>query len=672
MLTWIAADKAAHLLQTTDQPPGDPRTQGPLRLPIIMMLSAKKAPISQEAFLQLGPPGPLQLVFIRRGQCLFRLDLIGVPSTLPIYVSTACRDNGLSQEQVHMHRCAISPAAPDLRASKAAAVYMKLRSFQGNDLIIDVLKGHHQHLTTLVVDSASFKSTCTILCPAPHVVAEPRAVLLWALVMQQAMRGVDYMTTGGNGDLGSLLRITIDPSKLSLGFMQARASPVEVPAQPRLLSDPSEVPAIKIADGEAQEPLEKQPEVSRIRLSPARSQTEDAQEQSSSSQQIRQEIEACIQPLLLQQESRLTAKIDALSNKLDAVLQLFSSSQVSTGTLSVATQTSEVDAISTGRGPSALVLLSVKRKLSARDAAAPAEACFIPAGYGMEAADPVAEEEAAPADHSRNAVIKSLPVQLKSSSSPPLPQLELSSPPPTKLALISSLPLPQPAVSSQQLGSPSAPDTEESDDDVQLGHDSSLVSTLHQAESQNRAEEDQGEGGAAEEEEDNAEEEALEEGEVREEEGGGLEGDANDRGGQMGTLDSEEQRDLLEVGGSDAQAMYNEAVMHALNDEVGATQHRPAPILQQPQPLRRPPTTPNEVTHSVHRKVVQMTHLAAAPIPDMHKIQGMLHHDATEASASIDRGAVSVEAQLKMQLADSIFDDLIGDTASMLLDLDLL
>ncbi|DBA98522.1 TPA: hypothetical protein ACH3X3_012359 [Trebouxia sp. C0006] len=67
-----------------------------------------------------------------------------------------------------------------------------------------------------------------------------------------------------------------------------------------------------------------------------------------------------------------------------------------------------------------------------------------------------------------------------------------------------------------------------------------------------------------------------------------------------------------------------------------------------------------------------MTQLAAAPIPDMHKIQGMLHHDATEASASIDRGAVSVEAQLKMQLADSIFDDLIGDTASMLLDLDLL
>ena len=61
---------------------------------------------------------------------------------------------------------------------------------------------------------------------------------------------------------------------------------VQVPAQPRLLSDPSEVPAIKIADGEAQEPLEKQPEVSRIRLSPARSQTEDAQEQSSSSQQV--------------------------------------------------------------------------------------------------------------------------------------------------------------------------------------------------------------------------------------------------------------------------------------------------------------------------------------------------------------------------------------------------
>jgi len=54
--------------------------------------------------------------------------------------------------------------------------------------------------------------------------------------------------------------------------------------------------------------------------------------------------------------------------------------QVSTGTLSVATQTSEGDAISTGRGPSAVALLSVKRKLSARDDAAPAEACFIPAG----------------------------------------------------------------------------------------------------------------------------------------------------------------------------------------------------------------------------------------------------------------------------------------------------
>ncbi len=54
--------------------------------------------------------------------------------------------------------------------------------------------------------------------------------------------------------------------------------------------------------------------------------------------------------------------------------------QVSTGTLSVATQTSEVDAIAAGRGPSALALLSVKRKLSARDDAAPGEACFIPAG----------------------------------------------------------------------------------------------------------------------------------------------------------------------------------------------------------------------------------------------------------------------------------------------------
>ncbi len=75
----------------------------------------------------------------------------------------------------------------------------------------------------------------------------------------------------------------------------------------------------------------------------------------------------------------------------------------------------------------------------------------------MEAADQVAEEEAAPANHSRNAVIESLPVQLVSSSSSPLPQLGLSSPPPTMSALISGLLLPQPALSSPQLGSLSPP-----------------------------------------------------------------------------------------------------------------------------------------------------------------------------------------------------------------------
>ena len=57
-----------------------------------------------QAFLQLGPPGPLQLVFIRSGQPLFKLDLIGVPLALPIYVSTACRDNEQSWEQMYMCR----------------------------------------------------------------------------------------------------------------------------------------------------------------------------------------------------------------------------------------------------------------------------------------------------------------------------------------------------------------------------------------------------------------------------------------------------------------------------------------------------------------------------------------------------------------------------------------
>ena len=55
--------------------------------------------------------------------------------------------------------------------------------------------------------------------------------MLWALIMQQAMRGVDYMATGVDGDSTSLLRITMDPSKLSLGFMQARASLIEVGVQ---------------------------------------------------------------------------------------------------------------------------------------------------------------------------------------------------------------------------------------------------------------------------------------------------------------------------------------------------------------------------------------------------------------------------------------------------------
>ena len=99
---------------------------------------------------------------------------------------------------------------------------------------------------------------------------------------------------------------------------------------------------------------------------------------------------------------------------------------------------------------------------------------------------------------------------------------------------------------------------------MQPGHDSDQVSTLHQTECQNRTEEEQGEGGTAEEEEGDAEEEAREDGEAREEEGGGwitgppdgvvvdtspnytawlagsllnrLEADANNRAGQMGTL----------------------------------------------------------------------------------------------------------------------------------------
>ncbi|KAL0043173.1 hypothetical protein WJX82_005972 [Trebouxia sp. C0006] len=516
---------AIDIAETTHQPPSVP-----LRLPVFMSLPAKNVSVSQEIDQAqetccLGPPGPLQLVFVRRGHRLFRVDLIGVPTALPIYVSMARRDNGLSQEQMDMHRWAISPAASDLRASKAAAMYMKLRSFQGNDLIIDVFKGHHQHLSTL-------------------------AVVLWALVMQQAVRGVDYMTTGVNGDLRSLLRITMKPSKPGLGFMQARATPVEVSAQPRLSPDPSELPATKIADGTAQEPLEEQPEVAQTELSAARSQREDAQEQSNNSQQIRQEI--------------------AYSHCCCSRRQrpLFSSSQGPTSTLSVATQTSEGDAISAGQGPSALALLSVKRKLSARDGASPAEACFIPAGYGLEAADPVAEEEAASADHSRNAVINAdqRPSLATASSVTATAGITTSTRrfaftrfAITATTLTGVLSADQ-AIPEQLQPSPGMPDGVVAD--TSPNYTAWLAGSML-----NR-----------------------------------LEADANNRGGQMGTLDLEEQRDLLAGGGSDAQAMYNVAVMHAVNDEVVAAQQRPAPILQQPQPLRRPPTTPNEVAHSVHRR----------------------------------------------------------------------
>ena len=53
-------------------------------------------------------------------------------------------------------------------------------------------------------------------------------------------------------------------------------------------------------------------------------------------------------------------------------------------------------------------------------------------------------------------------------------------------------------------------------------------------------------------------------------------------------------------------------------------------MLQQPPPLRRPPSSPLEVAQSVHGKVLQMTELAAAPVYDIAKIQTMLRDDAAE------------------------------------------
>ena len=69
-------------------------------------------------------------------------------------------------------------------------------------------------------------------------------------------------------------------------FCSACCLLIQVSAQPRLSPDPSELPATKIADVTAQEPLEEQPEVAQTELSAARSQREDAQEQSNNSQQV--------------------------------------------------------------------------------------------------------------------------------------------------------------------------------------------------------------------------------------------------------------------------------------------------------------------------------------------------------------------------------------------------
>lgn len=59
---------------------------------------------------------------------------------------------------------------------------------------------------------------------------------------------------------------------------------------------------------------------------------------------------------------------------------------------------------------------------------------------------------------------------------------------------------------------------------------------------------------------------------------------------------------------------------------------RPEPVLQQPTPLRPPPSIPREIACSVHDKVVDMSLMAGAPINDYSKVNTMLYHDANEVS----------------------------------------
>ena len=54
--------------------------------------------LSLQAYIRLGPPGPLQLVYIKSGLCLFRVDLIGVPASIPVCVKMLPDQDRPSQE----------------------------------------------------------------------------------------------------------------------------------------------------------------------------------------------------------------------------------------------------------------------------------------------------------------------------------------------------------------------------------------------------------------------------------------------------------------------------------------------------------------------------------------------------------------------------------------------
>ncbi|KAL0030531.1 hypothetical protein WJX79_002190 [Trebouxia sp. C0005] len=144
---------------------------------------------------------------------------------------------------------------------------------------------------------------------------------------------------------------------------------------------------------------------------------------------------------------------------------------------------------------------------------------------------------------------------------------------------------------------------------------------------------------------------------------------AEARGG-VATLELDDYLELARAGPalSDEQHIYNKLIFDAVNEAiteciVDAWQRQSPPFLQQRRPLRQLPTTPAEVSQAVQQKVVAMCQLSQHGQGDMQDIQNLMSA-ALLSTEKVDAKCVTwQEANMKMELANLIFDDLVEDTA---------